>query len=117
MKKKYIPFYVINENFNAHKFEPYDVMPYLIEQYKETKKTKRRKTPETFEEFKEFVDNWSHYQFWSRCEYEIVLSPFISRTKDEKIDVCWQIMMNIDIVTRILMENVLTKKKLEEAEK
>ena len=112
-EKKHTPFYVINEDINRNKFCHYDVIPYLIREYEKLKNEKKRreKLPETFEEFKEFVKDESQYQFWSRCEYEIVLSPWVSRTPQEKIDVYWQIMMNHDIVTRIFMENVLDDNK------
>lgn len=139
VKKNPTPFYVINRNFYGDEtFVPYDVMQYLIDSYKETKKNKWRKTPETFEEFKAFVIDVSRYQFWSRCEYEILLGkwPFGSYnmrqemkkfiatspnlddystnidflnivTRDmEKIDVYWQIKMNLETITRLLMENL-----------
>ena len=139
VKKNPTPFYVITRSFyNRKNFEPYNIMRYLIDSYKETKKNKWRKTPETFEEFKVFVIDVSRYQFWSRCEYEILLGqwPFGSYkmrqemkkfiatspnlddystdidffnivTRDmEKIDVYWQIKMNLEVVTRLLMENL-----------
>lgn len=107
IKKQHIPFYVINENVNAQKFEPYDVMPYLIECYK---KVKRRKNhPTTFDEFKKFVKDESMYMYWSRCQYEIVLKSWPSDRHEKKIDVYWQLMMNIDIVTKILIRNVGVK--------
>ena len=63
IKKNPTPFYVINRSFYyREEFGPYDIMRYLINEYKDTKKTKRKKTPETFEEFKEFVNNVSMYQ-------------------------------------------------------
>lgn len=105
MKKTIIPFNVINYEFNSKKFEPYDVMPYLIDCYK---KVKRRKCcPKTFDEFKAFVKSESQYQFWSRCEYEIILSDWPSGNEQKKIDVYEQIMMNLDLVTDLLMKNVL----------
>ena len=83
------------------KFNFVQVLTYC---YEETKKKCR---PNTFDEFKEFVRSKSMYQFWSRCEYEIVLnSLFSGRTKEEKIDVYFQISLNIDVVTKLLMENV-----------
>ena len=36
------------------------------------------------------------YYFWSKCEYEIILSPWTGRADDIKIDVYDQIMMNFD---------------------
>jgi hypothetical protein len=139
IKKNPTPFYVINRSFyNRDRFEPYNIMTYLIETYKETKKNKWRTTPQTFEEFKSFVIDASRYQFWGRCEYELLLAhwPFGSYkmrqemkkfiatnpnlddhstdidfcniiTSDmEKIDVYWQIKMNLDVITKLLMENL-----------
>lgn len=107
--KKTIPFYVINESINEQTFAPYDVMPYLVGCYKETKKDKR---PITFDEFKEFVKSKSMYMYWSRCEYEIILLDCPNQKKHKKIDVHWQIMMNIDLATEILMRNVLKEPKV-----
>lgn len=36
------------------------------------------------------------YYMWSKCEYEIILSPWTGRADDIKIDVYDQIMMNFD---------------------
>lgn len=135
IKKNPIPFYVLNEGINRNEFKPYNVMDYLIREYKEVKKSDR---PTTFEEFKEFVKRKSNYMYRARCEYEILLAswpfgsyrlyvelkeflgtnPDLDKIADgikldniimrdmKKIDVHEQIMMNLDIVTRILMENV-----------
>lgn len=76
-KKELIPFYVINENmFKRHTFGPYNIMPYLVEEYKDTKKSKHRKTPVTFEEFKTFVKDKCQYQYWGRCEYEVLIGSW-----------------------------------------
>lgn len=105
MKKRTItPFYVINENINAKEFEKYDVMPYLIRCYDEVKRKKTK--PTTFDEFKEFVKDNSTYMYWARCQYEVVLQSWPCGNHDKKIDVHWQLMMNLDLVTRLLMENV-----------
>lgn len=147
MKKKLTPFNVIVHGYNCKGVKAHDIMPYLIECYKETKKSKKKwkKTPETFDEFKQFVIDESRYMYWARCEFEWLIGhwPFGSKkmiedlvkhmrehlntnfdlddwkfkidacniiTEDmDKIDVYWQIMNNIDIVTRVLMENVITK--------
>ena len=104
MKRIIKPFNVINFDINSSKFEAYNVMPYLVSCYKKEKKNKR---PVTFDEFKEFIKSKSMYMYWSRCEYEIILSDWSSNNHSKKIDIYWQIMNNIDVVTNILMENVL----------
>ena len=105
MKKKYIPFNVINFDFNSKEFESYDVMPYLINCYKNVKR--KKECPKTFDEFKQFVESKSMYMYWSRCEYEIILLDWPGQNINKKIDIHEQLMMNIDIVTDILMKNVI----------
>ena len=107
-------FNVINFNFNAQKFEPYNVIPYLVhaynervEKHKEFPNDKYWKIPKTFDEFKDFVKKESQYQFWSRCEYEIILVDWPCQKIEDKWDVYDQIMMNIDIITKILMEETV----------
>ena len=94
-------FYVIIYNFNGDTFEPYDVMTYLIEEYKNAEVK-----PSTIEEFKTFVEQKSRCQWWARCEYEIILSDWPGEKHSEKLDVYWQLMMNIDTVVEILMQNI-----------
>ena len=98
-------FNVIIYDPNLRKFVEYDIMPYLIRTYNE-KKERKETLPKTFDEFKNFVKSESQYQFWSRCEYEIILIDWPCQKNHEKWDVYKQIMMNLDIVTKILMENI-----------
>ena len=105
MKKNIKQFNVINFEFNSKKFKAYDVMPYLIRCYDNVKR--KKDCPKTFDEFKKFVKDKSMYMYWARCEYEIILSDWPNQKTHKKIDVYWQIMNNIDVVTEILMENVL----------
>lgn len=98
------PFYVINYEFNSKEFVKYNVMPYLMRSYDEVKR--RKDKPTTFEEFKEFVKSRSIYMYWSRCQYEIILSDWPPSGKEKKIDVHWQLMNNWDLVTEVLMRNV-----------
>lgn len=95
-------FNVIWQDYNAQKFEPYDIMRYFVREYTESKIK-----PKTFDEFREFVERKSRYMYWSRCEYEIILAGWPNTDTKEKWDIHKQIMMNLDIITNILMENVL----------
>ena len=94
-------FNVIIEDVNRREFIPYNVIPYLVRQYKEAKNK-----PTTFEEFKSFIEKESTYQGGSRCEYEIILKEWPTGKKEEKIDVHWQVMMNIDVITKLLMDEI-----------
>ena len=98
-------FNVIIYDPNLKEFVKYDIIPYLIRTY--NKKKERKETlPKTFDEFKNFVKSESQYQFWARCEYEIILIDWPCQKKYEKWDVYKQIMMNLDIVTKVFMENI-----------
>lgn len=96
-----MPFYVLTWDFNTDSMVPYDIMPYLIGKYKKSK-TKVN----TFSEAKSFIIDESKYQFWARCEYEIIISGWPKGKKEQKVDVYQQIAMNIDIITDIFMNNL-----------
>jgi hypothetical protein len=91
-------------DFNSNKFVPYDVMPYLVNEY-----DCAENKPSTFDEFKEFVQRNSMYQFWGRCEYEVVLHDWPCDKTEKKIDVHEQIMMNIDTVVDLFVQNIKLK--------
>lgn len=103
-QNKIIPFHVIYYNINTNKFEPYDIMNYLINCYTSIKNSESK--PKTTDEFKDFINKNSQYMFWARCQYEIVLKDWPCGIKEKKIDIYWQIMHNIDIITHVLMLNL-----------
>ena len=86
---------------NRKKFVTYDIIPYLLRVYNE-----KEKKPTTFEELKTFVKDESMYQFWARCEYEIILIDWPSQKTSKKIDVYEQIKMNLDTITNILINSI-----------
>lgn len=94
-------FNVIIYDFNSKKMVPYDIIPYLVRCY-----DKSNDKPSTFEELKDFIIKESKYQWWSRCEYEIILSDWPNDKDREKWDVYKQITMNIDIITQIFINTI-----------
>lgn len=116
MKRKIPPYKVILWDVNRDNVEYYDIMPYLVECWKEEKKRKHKiwnrdsedntKMPETFDEFKKFVLGESQYRFWSRCEYEIIVTGWPIQKHEEKIDAFDQIEANIDVLTKHFMEYI-----------
>lgn len=94
-------FNVIIHDFNEKTFVPYDIMSYLIKEYNELE-TK----PSTNKELRDFVEQKALYQWWSRCEYEIILVNWPNKSIAEKWDVYRQVMMNIDIIINVLIENI-----------
>lgn len=99
-------FNVIIFDFNSQTFKSYDVLGYFIDEYNNTKKSKR---PKTFDEFKKFIEGKSMYQFWARCQYEVILSDWPNNKTHKKIDIHYQIMMNIDIITNLLINKITRK--------
>lgn len=83
------------------RFRPYNIFPFLKNRFEETEEK-----PKTFEEVKEFIDNWSKYQWWSRCEYEIILSDWPNEKVSEKWDVYRQIELNLNIITKLFIEEI-----------
>lgn len=105
-KKNITPFHVINWDVNSREFYNYDVMPYFVNCYQELK-GKKQDIPATLDEFKKFIESCSHCRYWARCEYEVLLYDWPNAVTHKKIDVHWQVMMNLDIIAKILMENVV----------
>lgn len=99
----HIPFYCINQGFNRHQFEPYDVMPYFLNEWKETKKAKR---PTKLSELKEWLRNCAQYMYWSRCEYEVILAGWPNTNDHKKIDIYDQIIMNFPLVVEVFCKNI-----------
>lgn len=117
MKKKELAvFNVINWDFNRDKIEHYDVLPHFRRCFERRKKDSKKKgvdqndryfkVPKTFEDFKEFVKDESLFHFWARCEYETIVHGWPVKRSDYKLDVHEQVMMNLDIVARILFEEL-----------
>lgn len=102
-------FYVIEWDINQDTIKHFDVLPYFRRAYEKrvTEKSDYFKVPKTIEDFKKFIEDESMYQFWARCEYEMVIHGWPVEKNDYKIDVHEQIMMNIDIITDILCKEFL----------
>ena len=104
-------FNVIYFDFNAKKFDTYDVIPFFVEEYDSIKKSGYRKVPKTFEEFKKFIESEGRYRFWGRSEYEIILVDWPCQKTEEKWDIFDQIMMNQDIITKLVIKSIKHRKK------
>lgn len=81
-------------NFNTREIEIYNIFKhgsFLEDCQKNYKKNKENK-----EEFLENLKKDLKYYYWSKCEWEILLYPWVSKDNDKglKIDVYDQIKMN-----------------------
>ena len=96
---------VYYENFNAKKIEVYNIFKYgfLEELFRDIKNECSSK-----EEFAEKIDFELKYRYWSKCEWEIILSdwPPSNTFKKEKIDVYDQIKLNWNIFVDYVWENL-----------
>lgn len=97
-------FYVLIWDVNKDTIKHYDVLPYFRNAYEKRviDKSEYFKIPTTIDEFKKFVEDESMYQFWARCEYEMIIHGWPVENNNYKIDVHEQIMMNIDVISEIL---------------
>lgn len=83
------------------RFVPYDIMEYLLDRWKET-----YIKPYSFKEIREFIKKEAMYQWWARCQYEIIISDWPPSGKEEKWDVYKQIKMNLDNIVILFMGNL-----------
>lgn len=105
-------FNVLIWDINRDELTHYDIIPYLLRQYNETRKmSSYKETPKTREEFREFIKKEAMYQWWSRCEYEILVSDWPKHGKEIKIDVYYQVLMNLDIITDIIINIIKDEHK------
>lgn len=101
-------FNVLIWNFNTQTIEEYNVIPYFVRKWKEEKDKSKFKS---FDDIKEFVRSKSLYQFWSRCEYEMIVKGWPITKREIKLDVHEQIMMNLDLVTQVFINTIGWKVK------
>ena len=98
-------FNVIVYDFNKKEFISYDIIPNLLSFYNENKKG-----IETFEDFEALIETYSKYNWSHRCEYEIILSDWPCKKVSEKWDIHKQVMMNLDVVARTLIDAIAEDK-------
>ena len=101
-------FNVLIWNFNTQTIEEYNVIPYFVREWEEEKDKSKFKS---FDDIKEFVRSKSLYQFWSRCEYEMIVKGWPVTKREIKLDVHEQIMMNLDLVTQVFINTIGWKVK------
>lgn len=97
---------VYNEDFNAKCIREYDIFnhhSFREDCIKNAKKNKDNKEA--------FLDNLLRdikYYFWSKCEYEIILSswpPDKKGFRNKKIDVSDQVLQHWDVFSEYVWEN------------
>ena len=91
---------VIVCDFNTKTFKNYNILGHtlFVESIEKRAKELYGDNLPDYTAFKEYVRLELQYYFWSKCEYEIVLSawPPNENIKNEKIDVYDQVMLNFE---------------------
>ena len=103
-------FNVLHYDFNFG-VKPFDVLPRFRNAWDCDKFNFGRDKVNTLEDLKTWVLRVSLYYFWSKCEHEFIMLPWPYSDNHEKmekemckIDVHYQIKMNIDTIVGILWE-------------
>lgn len=100
-------------DFNAREIKPFNIFShygFLNDCKKAAKKYTKDKA-----EFSDEVRKHLAYYYWSKYEWEIVLSPFSTydRNRDKKIDVYSQVMLNWDQFINYLWDRKAELKKMD----
>ena len=118
-------FKVILWDINRKEVEYYDIMGYLLNTWETQEKyiaqklyRLRRKAkrdfaeedacsmPRTREEVKKWILDTAQYQFWGRCEYEVIIQEWPCQKDEQKIDAYDQIEANIDAITTLFYDYI-----------
>lgn len=110
-----LKWYVLRKDFNADKMERFNIFDHrgFAEDIE-----KVLKKYENFNTFKESVKKELMYYFWCKSEYEIIVGGLhteLDWENFEKIDIYSQVLPNLDILCRYIIEeyNKKKRKKLE----
>lgn len=93
--------YVLNHDFDSDKIVSFDIFRNV--RFKQDV-NKLLEEFVTFDDFKEKLDNALKYSFLSKAEYEMMCSGLFDRNKAYKIDVYSQVVPNLDILARYIIE-------------
>ena len=106
-----LKWYAYYESWNDREIKPFNIFDHggvMEDLRKAAKKVHiREDIPEEKKAFLEHLRRSIMYYYWSKCEWEIVLTPWIATDKvqDIKIDVYDQIMLNWDIFSEYVWSN------------
>lgn len=103
--KRYPPlsWKVFVEDYNHGKIVEYDIMgEYLSDEIKGI-----IKKVESYEEFKERLNSILMYHFWSKCEWEVIITgwPPSERVEERKVDVYEQIKLNFEVFAKYIWDS------------
>lgn len=103
--------FVYVEDFNGRKISEYDIFEHYS--FAEDVKKAYKRHRNDFEAFAKEVRGALAYCFWSKCEYETVISSWVApeRVKPRKVDAYEQVMLNWDVFVRYVWEQAHARKR------
>lgn len=63
-----------------------------------------------YDEIKKEIDISLMSRYWSRCEYEVVVSNWAGKDFEQKIDVYYQLQPNLDRITEYVIRELAPRK-------
>lgn len=91
-------------DFNHDSLEAYDVMPRFVSEYNRLKPKDR---PDTLEDTSKWLKSEARYNFWAKCEYEMIIHGWPEQKNDSKVDVYDQLKMNWDVFVEYFYNNIV----------
>ena len=100
-------------DYNADKIEPFNVFDHG--RFYEDCQKNARKNPKDFDAFCDQLRKDVMYYYWSKCEWELVLTPWTSQSEKAaiKIDVHDQIDLNWDIFCEYVWQHAAELRRRE----
>lgn len=104
---------VFVENFNDKRIEEYDIFDHYS--FAEDVRKAYRKHRNDFDAFAERVRGLLFYYYCSQCEWEIVVSSWLTsgRVPERKVDVYEQVMLNWDVFIEYVWNQAHARKTKE----
>ena len=101
---------VYMEDFNGKCIKVFNVFNHWTFHESLKKELKKYKNEDQVAQLEEEVRMWARYCFWSKCEYEIILTSWPPRRedsgfKDKKIDIFDQLCLNWDSFFQYILEH------------
>ena len=104
-QKKELIWNVYIEDYNSRCIETRNIFDHAG--FRDDVKKEAKKCKDDRDSFEQAVKSNLMYYFWSKCEWEIILTGWVRREefKEEKIDVYDQVMLNWGVFIDYLWEN------------
>ena len=109
IKKAKLEWNVLLHDFNKDEIKKYNI--FGEKSPEEIAQLIKRNKIDNYADFKEKMKAEFMYHYWSKSEYEIIVSGFCKDAKEYKIDIWRQIEMNFDRVLEYIINEMKIKFK------